>query len=276
MNQKTMVITGATSGIGLRMAHTLAESGAPLVLVARTPERGEEAAAAITATTGNRDIEVVGIDLGNRVAIRSGAAQIVKRHPRIDVLVNNAGLQSRQRRETSEGVELVWTTNVLAPFLLTNLLRPALEAAGNARIVTTASSFAGDLDLDDVEFRRRPYSAMASYRQSKQANRMWTWALAWRLKGTGVTANTFNPGLVRKTGLYRETPAPVRAILFFVGLRHGRTVEQGADTGSWLATSSDVQGISGRFYEQRREMPCEFRDETAEEKLWSLCERMTS
>jgi NAD(P)-dependent dehydrogenase (short-subunit alcohol dehydrogenase family) len=112
-----------------------------------------------------------------------------------------------------------------------------------------------------------------AYQQSKACDRLLTWALARRLEGKGVTANAMAPGLVM-TGLYRDTPRPVRMVLRVVSWVHGRSVEQGADTAVWLASSADVRGKTGGFYELRKEIPCQFRDETTEEQLWAACERM--
>jgi len=146
-----------------------------------------------------------------------------------------------------------------------------LKAAPRARIVTVASTYAGQLDFDDLEFKRRPYGNISAYQQSKQANRLWTWALARRLQGTNVTANAMSPGLV-DTGLYRDMKAARRLFLFVLAKLFGRSVAKGADTITWLALSPEVQGRSSAFWVDRQEKPCQFRGEKDEERMWAVCE----
>jgi NAD(P)-dependent dehydrogenase (short-subunit alcohol dehydrogenase family) len=176
---------------------------------------------------------------------------------------------------TTDGIEEVFATNVLAYFLLTQELLPLLKSSTPARIVSVASTYASDLDLDDLEFTHRKWDLNTSYKQSKQANRMWTWALARRLAGTGVTANTMSPGFVR-TELARDMKGFGRFLMRALPSVVGRTVEQGADTVTWLATSPEVEGVSGKFWELRREKPCQFRNEANEERLWKICEGYVS
>jgi retinol dehydrogenase-12/retinol dehydrogenase-13 len=137
-----------------------------------------------------------------------------------------------------------------------------------------ASTYASDLDLDDLQFDRRPFESFKAYAQSKACNRMLTWALSRRLGGSGVTVNAMAPGLIAETGLYRNAPAELVNRLRQYGA--GRTSAQGADTAVWLASSPGVEGISGKFFEDRKVIPCEFRNKKAEEKLWDICEALVS
>lgn len=268
----TMLLTGATSGIGRAMALALARPGTRLILASRDQAAGSTLADELARRPGV-SAEFRTVDLSNLASVRRLAEGVLRDVPRLEVLLNNAGCQSRTLRRTEEGHERVFATNVLGPFLLTAMLLPKLEASAPARIVNTASTFAGGLDLDDVDFQRRWYSPARSYRQTKQANRMWTRALARRLRGKHVTANAFAPGMVM-TNIYGDLSWISRVALPVVSRLLRRTPEQGADTGVWLATSPDVAGVTGRFFERRREKRCQFTDEAQEEKLWALCERL--
>jgi NAD(P)-dependent dehydrogenase (short-subunit alcohol dehydrogenase family) len=134
-----------------------------------------------------------------------------------------------------------------------------------------ASTFASDLDLDDLQFQRRAWDSMKAYAQSKACDRLLTWAMARRLEGSRVTANAMAPGLIVDTGLYRNTPPQVMEQL---RKRGGRTPADGADTAVWLASGADLEGVSGKFFENRKEIPCSFRNRESEEKLWSICENL--
>ena len=274
MKDKLVVVTGPTSGIGHEIAAQLAALGAELVLACRDPAKGEATLAEIARRSGAKKLSVMPVDTSSQSSIRDFAQRFKATHSRLDVLVNNAGVNMRTRQLSVDGIELVFATNVLGYHLLTRELRDVLEASAPARIVNVASTFAFALELDDLQFERRPYDPTKSYAQSKACDRLLTWALARRLEPTRVTANAMAPGLVR-TGLYRQTPAAVRLMLRVVGMFHGRSVEQGADTAVWLASSPEVAGQSGRLFELRKEIPCQFRKQHDEERLWEICQRLT-
>ena len=269
----TCVVTGASAGIGLAAARELARLGARVVMAVRNPEKGERARRSVVGATG-REVEMAVVDLASRESVHAFARDLAARHPRVDVLVNNAGIWSERRRVSPDGIELVWATNVLGYWLVTDLLRPQLQAAGKARVVNVASRLAGDLDLSDVQFERRPWSGRAAYAQSKQADRMITWALARRLAGTGVSANAMHPGFVA-TEIFGKGGGLVSHFASLFAKLRGRRPEEGADTVVWLAASPDVEGRSGRFWIDRQERRCRFRDEPAEEALWALCRDMS-
>jgi NAD(P)-dependent dehydrogenase (short-subunit alcohol dehydrogenase family) len=270
---KTCVVTGASAGIGLATARELARLGARVVMAVRNPEKGERARRSVMGATG-REVEMAVVDLASRRSIHAFAQDLAARHPRLDVLVNNAGIWSASRRLSPDGVELVWATNVLGYFLVTDLLLPRLRAAGRARVVNVASQLAGDLDLGDVQFERRPWSGRAAYAQSKQADRMLTWALARRLSGTGVTANAMHPGFVA-TEIFGKGGGLVSLGASLYSKIGGRRPEEGADTVVWLAASPDVENRGGLFWIDRQERRCRFRDERGEEALWALCRDMS-
>jgi NAD(P)-dependent dehydrogenase (short-subunit alcohol dehydrogenase family) len=271
MKGKRVVITGPTSGIGKEIAAQLAALGAELVLACRDLEKGERTADEITRRTGATKCTVMQIDTSSRKSIREFVRQVRERYSRLDVLINNAGINRARRQTSVDGVELTFATNVLGFFVLTRELLDRLRASAPARIVNVASTYASDLDLADLQFDRRAYEGRKAYAQSKACDRMLTWAFARRLEKSGVTANAMAPGLVQ-TGLYRDTPPVPRLILRIMGIFYGRSVAQGADTAVWLASSPDLAGVNGRFFEQRQERECEFRNVESEEKLWGICE----
>jgi retinol dehydrogenase-12 len=271
---KTCLVTGASAGIGLATARELARLGAHVVMAVRNPDKGERARRSIMSATG-REVEMATVDLASRKSIRSFARDFGARHPKLDILVNNAGIWAERRRVSPDGIELVWATNVLNYFLVTELLLPRLKAAGRARVVNVASQLARDLDLLDVQFERRPYSGQTAYAQSKQADRMLTWALARRLEGTGVTANALHPGFVA-TEIFGKGGGLVSLGVSLYSKLRAQRPEEGADTVVWLAASPDVEGRSGLFWADRQERQCRFREEAGEEALWALCRDMTS
>jgi NAD(P)-dependent dehydrogenase (short-subunit alcohol dehydrogenase family) len=272
---QTCLVTGATTGIGRAAAEELARLGAWVVLGVRSRERGETACREIASATGNPRVEVLHVDLSSRRSIREAARAFGEAHPALHVLVNNAGIWLQRRQESVEGVEMTWATNVLAYFLLTRELLPALHAAGRARIVNVASRFAGGLDLTDVEFERRRYEGRAAYAQSKQADRMLTWAFARRLEGTSVTANAVHPGFV-STELFGKAGGLFGPVASVYARLQARRPAEGADTVVWLAASGEAEGRSGLFWMERQEHRCRFRNLPQEEALWGLCEEMTA
>lgn len=271
IEHKRVVITGATSGIGKEVAIVLASLGAHVVLACRDRVRGDEVAAAINAKTGAERAAVMPVDTSDQRSIRAFAGAYRDTYGSLDVLVNNAGVLLPTRETSIDDIELTFATNVLGYFLVTAELLDALRAGAPSRVVNVASTFAGDLDLDDLQFERRPYDGMTAYAQSKACNRMLTWAFARRLHAGSVTVNAMAPGLVLGTSLYRHlTPEAKRGLEQY----GSRSVPEGAETAVWLASSPELNGVSGRFFEQGTEIPCQFRDQEAEERLWQTCEQL--
>jgi NAD(P)-dependent dehydrogenase (short-subunit alcohol dehydrogenase family) len=271
---RVAVVTGASAGIGKAVALGLARLGAHVVLAIRTREKGESARAAIARAAGHHALELLVVDLQSQASVREATMALRARLPEVHVLVNNAGVWLERRQESPDGIETTWATNVLGYHLFTHGLLPALQKAAPARIVNVASELASDLDLDDVEFRRRPYSGRLAYAQSKQADRMWTWALARRLEGKGVTANAMHPGFVASELFAKSGGLMGRAISAWAGMQ-ALTPEEGADTAVWLAASPEAEGLSGRFFVERRERACRFQGDPREDPLFALCGRMT-
>ena len=248
---KTCVVTGATSGIGQETALGLAKRGGHLVLVARSQERAEATLAAIQREVTGATGEIHLADLGVQADVRRAANEILARHPRIQLLVNNAGIVNLRRETTADGLEATFAVNHLAYFLLTELLLPALVAGAPARIVNVSSEGHrfGKLDFEDL-MAEREYRGMRVYGRSKTANILFTQELARRLTGTGVTVNCLHPGAVStRLGHQHGWWAPIVTTLlkpFF------RSPERGAETSIHLATAPEVAGVTGQYFKDLR------------------------
>lgn len=274
LSGRVALVTGANSGMGKETARELARMGAEVILACRSKERGEVAGNEIIETTRRNGVTVMQVDLSSLASVRAFARAFHERFPKLDVLVNNAAASLRTREITPEGFERQWATNVLGPHLLTKLLLPALEASGHGRIITVSTLAAGGLDLSDTQYEKRHYSGIGAYRASKQASRMLTWALAERLRGKQVTANALNPGYVL-TDLTRNVGGLLKIVVVLTSF-WAQTALDGADTAIWLAASPEVEGVTGKFWNKRREVRCRFRDTAAVEQLWTLVEQQVA
>jgi NAD(P)-dependent dehydrogenase (short-subunit alcohol dehydrogenase family) len=271
---KVCLVTGANGGIGKEIARGLALKRATVIVAARNEERGKAAAEEISDDTANPNVSFMKVDVSSRASVRAFAEACGAAHEKLDVLVNNAGVWLSEKKESVDGIEMTWATNVLGYFLVTKLLLPQLEAAAPSRIVNVASSNAKGLDLGDVEYERRKYSGVAAYAQSKMADRMLSWAFADRLRAKKVTVNALHPGVVASEIAQDGTGAfgAIARVFFRVA---GVSPERGADTAVWLASSRSVSEQTSGYYVRRKEKRCPFRDEAENEKLWALCEGMT-
>src|ERR1700694_2242273 len=277
MQGKICMITGANSGIGKATALGLAQMGATVVLVSRDRARGEEAQNEIKAKSGNDAIDLLLADLSSQQSIRQLAEDFKQRYTRLHVLINNAGIFALTRRETVDGLEMTFAVNVLAPFLLTNLLLDVIKASAPARIVNVSSDSqeANYLKLDDLQVEKH-YRPMRVYSQSKLAVVLFTYELARRLEGTGVTANCLHPGFVATNIAQRDLPLPARLATKLI-FRFGTSPEKGAKTSLYLATSPDVEGVTGKYFEKsvpRRSAPLSY-DVSLQQQLWKACAQLT-
>ncbi len=248
----TVLVTGGTGGIGRATATALAGMGARVGITGRDRVRAEAAASAISRAPGNAAVDVFVADLSSQAEVRHLAAEVLATYPRLDVLVNNVGGFWSHRHVTADGLERTVALNHLAPFLLTNLLLDRLVASVPARVVTVSSAAQGmgAIDFDDLMGERR-YSGSRAYDQSKLANVMFTYELARRLEGTGVTATTVHPGMTN-TAFSAEDPSRLFAPLVAVMRPFMRSPERGADTVVYLASSPEVAGVSGRYFADRK------------------------
>ncbi|HZK73760.1 MAG TPA: SDR family oxidoreductase [Clostridia bacterium] len=252
MASKVVLITGGTGGIGKATAIGLATMGARVGITGRDLARTEQAAADIRAASGNPAVDAFAADMSSQAEVRRLADAVLSLYPRLDVLVNNVGGFWAHRHPTADGLERTFALNHLAPFLLTNLLLDRLKASAPARIVTVSSGAQamGRIELDDLQGTRN-YSGQRAYNQSKLANVMFTNELARRLEGSGVTATSLHPGVVR-TNFGVEDQAWYFTLMSRVVYPLLKTPAQGARTSIYLASSPDVDGVTGQFFINRR------------------------
>lgn len=271
---KHILITGATNGIGLAAAEALGGLGASVAIVGRGETRTRIAAARVGAAAKGAAVTTFVADLSSQAAVRKLAADILARCPRLDVLVNNAGAMYGTRQLSPDGIELTWAVNHLAPFLLTVLLLDRLKASAPARIIATASGahHGARIPFDDVN-AECSYRSFARYGETKLANILFTAELARRLEGTGVTANSYHPGLVA-TGFNRGNGLLTDMSMTALNLV-ARAPQVGADTLVWLATSDEVANVTGKyFFDRQHRLPsAEGRDMETAQRLWELSER---
>jgi NAD(P)-dependent dehydrogenase (short-subunit alcohol dehydrogenase family) len=257
-NKKLALVTGATGAIGISIARLILTTGKFRVLmVVRNGDKAVKVKEDIVRLTGLHDIDYAVVDLSVKKQIYQFAESI--KDP-VHILVNNAAFTPKKRTETLAGIEMQFAANVLGYFWMIDAFTPHLKAGAPSRVVNVASYWAGGLDLADLEFRNRSYDNDTAYRQSKQADRMLTVAFSERLAQYNVTVNACHPGDVNST------------LSNSMGFGGHETPDQGAGTPVWLATSHEVEGITGKYFEHRREQACSFsRDVHGVEKLFGIC-----
>ena len=277
MQDKHCLITGGSDGIGLAAARQLARRGAHVTIVGRNRTKTEAAVARIAAETGNPAVGYLLADLSSQREVRRLASEVKERMPRLDVLLNNAGAIFLSRRASVDGIEMTFALNHLGYFLLTVLLLDLLQESAPARIVNVSSSSHYSVDRIRLERLPDPRSGPGyrAYGRSKLCNVLFTYELARRLAGSGVTVNALHPGLVR-TGIARNNGLRGRIANFFIGVR-GVDAAQGAETLVYLAASPEAEGITGRFFIDCRPVPSSplSYDQELAANLWSLSEKLT-
>ena len=275
MAGRICVVTGATRGIGRAVAEGLAQRGATVVLVARHPEEGAKAAQEIAAGSLVPPV-IVTADLSSQQSVRKAAAELGRLFPRLHVLINNAGVFPRRREVTADGVELQFAVNHLAYFLLANLLLDRLRAGSPSRIINVASAAhdGAQIDFEDLQ-GHRSYNGSRAYSQSKLANILFTYELARRVAGSGITVNCLHPGVIgtRLLADYMGVPLAGRALASTFGAKP----ERGAETIIYLATSPEAENVTGRYFENKRPVRSsrESYDEATARRLWEISADMT-
>jgi len=267
---RVCMVTGATGALGKATASEFARRGATVVAVARDEGRGRALLATVRQASGAGSVELLMADLSNLRSVRALVKLFGGSHDRLDVLVHTAAVFKRRRIETADGFELMFATNFLGPFLLTNLVVPALRAGAPSRVITVAAPTTTELDFDDLQIKAnwRPLHAFGA---SKMADLLFTFALARRLEGTRVFANVVHPGLM-KSHLMRELAAPARLV---VGLA-SRSPDQAAQAVAYLASSPELEGVTGRFFKGAKiSQSNEYsHDPDIQDRLWKEAERL--
>jgi len=278
--EKICLITGATSGIGRATALALAAMGMTLILVGRNERKAAAVLHQIQGHSGNANVEFLRVDLSDQGEVRGLAAKVAKKHDRLDILINNAGSRFDNYLESVDGIELTFATNHLAAFLLTTLLLESLKRSFGARVITISSgAHHGVSNRFKAYWQPGSYDRKIAYGQSKLANVIFTYELARRLVGTRITANAVDPGGVatnfaRNNGLL----AWAKHLVYYAGKRELITPKQGADTVVYLASSPEVEGMTGQFFYKRKSIRSSevSYDEQAGLMLWEMSEKLVN
>lgn len=280
MTGKVCLVTGANQGIGKETAAALAGMGATVVMTSRDRAKGEAALADVRSRSGRQDVALMPADFGSFASIRQLAADFKAKHERLDVLVNNAGAIMTSRSQTADGFETTFGVNHLGYFLLTNLLLDTVKASAPSRIVNVASRahFRSEMDFDDLNSGQGRYSAMTTYARSKLANVLFTYELARRLAGSGVTSNCLHPGVVRSG--FGKNNSGYAKLLFqafqIVARPWLLSPQKGAATSIYLASSLEVEGVTGKYFADCSETPSSpaSHDEESQRRLWDVSEEL--
>jgi NAD(P)-dependent dehydrogenase (short-subunit alcohol dehydrogenase family) len=281
---QTIVVTGATNGIGEIAATALAKAGAQIVIVSRSETRCKETIARIRTATGNDSLSYIAADLSLLRDMHRTADTILERHDRLHVLLNNAGAFFNTREVTADGYEKTFALNHMSYFVLTtrllDLLKRTASQDGEARVINVSSGAhvgaSKGIPFDDIH-HSKGYSGFGVYSESKLMNLMFTYALARRLEGTDVTVNALHPGFVR-TGFGMNNGGIVATLLGLTQRFFALTPEQGAETSIYLASSPNIKGVTGKYFVDKKERSSSSisYDKTQQERLWQLSEELAS
>lgn len=279
MNYKVCMITGANSGIGKATALGLARRGATVVIVCRNQGRGEAALTEIKSATGNPNVDLLLADLSSQAEVHRLAEEFKSRYSHLHVLINNAGVALSRRSVTVDGIETVFAVNYLAPFLLTNSLLDVLKASAPARVVNVAGDYhrKATINFDDL-MSEKDYNGMRANNQAKLALILFTYELARRLDGTGVTANCLHPGAVATGGPLKDPDLSSFARVMYALVKpFFLSPERGAETSIYLASSPEVEGVTGKYFIRKRAVASspESYDSEIAKRLWKISLQLT-
>jgi NAD(P)-dependent dehydrogenase (short-subunit alcohol dehydrogenase family) len=279
MHGKIVLITGADGGIGRETTKAIAKKGATIVMACIDLTEAQPVYEAIKKESGNTNIEMMQLNLASLSAVREFVSHYSQKYQRLDVLINNAGIYCTKREETQDGFEKTIGTNYLGPFLFTNLLLPVLTRVPEGRIINVASNayFQGKIDLKDLHLKKH-YQGFKAYASSKLAIVLFTQELAERLKDTGITVNAVHPGHVA-TNIWNMWPGKwYQALLFKIIRWFAMSPEDAAQTSVYLASSDEVKGITGKYFEKKKikeKVSPKSQDIRLQKELWQLSERLT-
>lgn len=275
MEGKTVLITGGNAGIGYATAVGLAEKGARTIIVTRNERKGEKAVKEIKEESGSDKVSFLTADLSSQKEVRALASAFKERYDKLDVLINNAGAFFSEFKLTGDGIERQWAINHLAPFLLTNLLLDTLKKSAPARIVNVSSRahYRGEIHFDDLNLSKNYRGYPTAYAQSKLANVLFTYELDRRLQGTDVTANCLHPGVV-KTSIAQKNSSGISSFIWGLFKPFMVTPEEGAKTSIYLASSPEVEGVSGKYFDNCKPKKSSKLSHDIElaKKLWEVSE----
>jgi len=273
---KVCIVTGANSGIGKATALGLAKLEAHVIMLCRDKSRGEDAQTEIISESGNESIDLLLADLSSQQSIRHFVSQFQKKYDKLNILINNAGVNPSKRYETVDGIEKTFAINTLAPFLLTNLLLSTLKNSIPSRLINVASKVQSrSINFENLQFKKY-FRSWKAYSQSKTALILLTYEFARRLKGSGITVNCLHPGGV-KTNITRDYKGIIK---FFTKIifSFAKSPEEGAETSIYLASSPDVENISGKYFFEKKEARSKeiTYNESIAERLWNVCTDLTN
>ena len=278
MRGQIVMVTGANAGIGKITARELARMGAHVIMVARSREKGEAALAEIKSTTGSSQIDLLLADLSSQQSIRQLATDFQARYDKLHVLVNNAGAVFLKRQESADGLEMTFALNHLGYFLLTNLLLDMIKASAPARIVNVSSMAhqQGQIDFADLQ-NQKSYQGFQVYSQSKLANLLFTYELARRLEGSGVTVNALHPGFVASNFAKNNGFIARLAMNLAKLLRIAQTTDKGAETSIYLASSPEAALVTGKYFDEKKAIRSSHAsyNEADARQLWQVSKQMT-
>ena len=271
MRGKICLVTGSSSGLGKATAMGLAQLGATVILGCRDKQRGEAALTEIRTASGNQLVEMMLIDLSLQHSVRSMVAGFEKRYDHLDVLINNAGIFKNRRVVTADGLETMFATNHLGPFLLTNLLLEKLKSSASARILSITAPSTTPLNFADLQGEKK-FNAYTAFGASKMCNLLFTYELARRLGGTHITANAIHPGLV-KSGIMKEAAPPIRWFTYLIST----APQKAAATPIYYASSPEVEGMTGMFFKGKQAIDSTqySKNQEVQKRLWDVSVALT-